>query len=100
VKALLEQVGLGGRSGHTPARLSGGEQQRVAIARALMHRPKLLLADEPTGNLDPRTGQEVLTMLREIQREEQNTMILVTHDPNIAASSDRCLSMEQLNKRA
>ncbi|WP_211326185.1 ABC transporter ATP-binding protein [Thermosporothrix hazakensis] len=95
-KELLERVGLGGRLGHTPARLSGGEQQRVAIARALMHRPRLLLADEPTGNLDPRTGQEILTLLREIQREEQSTMILVTHDLNIAARADRCLSMEEM----
>src|SRR5258708_1810111 len=83
-RELLESVGLGDRMGHPPARLSGGEQQRVAIARALINRPAVLLADEPTGNLDPHTGIEVLDVLREQQRTGNQTLIMVTHDPKIA----------------
>ncbi|GCE10596.1 ABC transporter ATP-binding protein [Tengunoibacter tsumagoiensis] len=90
---LLEQVGLATRMGHTPARLSGGEQQRVAIARALINRPPILLADEPTGNLDPATGSEILELLRAQQRQEKQTLIMITHDPNIAALADRTLSL-------
>ncbi len=90
---LLEQVGLGDRQGHPPARLSGGEQQRVAIARALVNRPKIVLADEPTGNLDPATGEEVLEVLRELQREGKQTLIMVTHDPQLAALADRRIAV-------
>jgi putative ABC transport system ATP-binding protein len=94
---LLERVGLGDRMGHPPARLSGGEQQRVAIARALINHPPVLLADEPTGNLDPHTGREVLDVLRSQQRTGKQTLILVTHDPQIAAAADRRIQLEQLS---
>jgi ABC-type lipoprotein export system ATPase subunit len=97
-KGLLESVGLGDRLGHPPARLSGGEQQRVAIARALVNRPKLVLADEPTGNLDPSTGHEVLKVLRELQQTGNQTLIMVTHDPEISAMADRRLPLEQLSR--
>lgn len=93
---LLESVGLADRLGHPPARLSGGEQQRVAIARALINRPTLVLADEPTGNLDPSTGVEVLEVLRELQRSGSQTLIMVTHDPELAALADRRIQLEQL----
>lgn len=93
---LLERVGLGDRQGHPPARLSGGEQQRVAIARALINRPRIVLADEPTGNLDPSTGREVLEALRELQRTGNQTLIMVTHDPQLAALADRRIRLEQL----
>ena len=86
---LLEQVGLGDRQGHAPARLSGGEQQRVAVARALINRPTLILADEPTGNLDPATGQEVLEALRALQRAGDQTLLMVTHDAQLAQLADR-----------
>lgn len=95
---LLQSVGLGDRLGHPPARLSGGEQQRVAIARALVNRPKLVLADEPTGNLDPATGNEVLEVLRELQCVGSQTLIMVTHDPELAALADRRLPLEQLSR--
>ncbi len=90
---LLREVGLETRLNHTPARLSGGEQQRVAIARALINRPRVLLADEPTGNLDPATGKEILELLQARQRQEQLTLVMVTHDPSIAALADRTLSL-------
>jgi ABC-type lipoprotein export system ATPase subunit len=93
---LLERVGLGDRQGHPPARLSGGEQQRVAIARALVNRPRIVLADEPTGNLDPSTGIEVLEALRELQRTGNQTLIMVTHDPQLAALADRRIRLDQL----
>jgi ABC-type lipoprotein export system ATPase subunit len=96
-RQLLESVGLGDRVGHPPARLSGGEQQRVAIARALINRPLVLLADEPTGNLDPHTGVEVLDVLREQQRMGNQTLIMVTHDPQIAETADRRIHLEQLS---
>ncbi len=95
---LLERVGLGDRLGHPPARLSGGEQQRVASARALINHPKLVLADEPTGNLDPATGVEVLEVLRELQRAGNQTFIMVTHDPQLAALADRRIRLEQLQR--
>jgi len=94
---LLQSVELGDRLGHPPARLSGGEQQRVAIARALINRPKLVLADEPTGNLDPATGNEVLEVLRNLQRSGNQTLIMVTHDPNVSALADRRIHLEQLH---
>ncbi|HEX5308010.1 MAG TPA: ABC transporter ATP-binding protein [Solirubrobacteraceae bacterium] len=85
----LERVGLGHRLNHVPERLSGGERQRVAIARALVNKPRLILADEPTGSLDSRRGQEVLRLLAEIAREQQAAVLLVTHDPQAAAVADR-----------
>lgn len=93
---LLERVGLGDRQRHPPARLSGGEQQRVAIARALVNRPKIVLADEPTGNLDPATGEEVLDVLRELQHAGNQTLIMVTHDPQLAALADRRIQIALL----
>ncbi len=95
-KELLESVGLGDRLDHPPARLSGGEQQRVAIARALVNRPKLILADEPTGNLDPATGAEVLSVFRELQRTGGQTLIMVTHERQLAALADKCMQLAQL----
>jgi ABC-type lipoprotein export system ATPase subunit len=97
-KELLAGVGLGDRLGHPPARLSGGEQQRVAIARALMNRPRLVLADEPTGNLDRATGNEVLEVLRELQRTGNQTLLMVTHDPELAALADRRMQLQQLHR--
>ena len=87
----LLAVGLGHRVGHYPAQLSGGEQQRVAVARAFVGRPKLLLADEPTGNLDGTTGKQVMDLLFELARADRTTLILITHDMALAARCDRIL---------
>jgi lipoprotein-releasing system ATP-binding protein len=91
--ALLERVGLSHRSSHQPAELSGGEMQRTAIARALAGRPAVLLADEPTGNLDAGSGQGIIELLRDLNRERGLTMIVVTHDPNIARQADRVVQL-------
>lgn len=89
----LEMVGLKERADHYPAMLSGGEQQRVAIARALSFGPPLLLADEPTGNLDVETGKSIIEILFKMVREKKITMILVTHDPELAAKADRIVRL-------
>lgn len=90
---LLKVVGLGERLDHRPNQLSGGEQQRVAIARALLKRPKLVLADEPTGELDSQTGAEVYRLLRNLREQQQATVIVVTHDPTFIQPDDRILRL-------
>ncbi|QJW94673.1 ABC transporter ATP-binding protein [Frigoriglobus tundricola] len=92
--ALLKRVGLGERMGHTTSQLSGGQQQRVAIARALINNPPLLLADEPTGNLDSKTSVEILEMFKRLNTEEGLTVLLVTHDPSVAATAARMILMK------
>jgi putative ABC transport system ATP-binding protein len=91
--ALLEEVGLSHRIHHFPAQLSGGEQQRVALARALSPRPQIVLADEPTGNLDGRTGDHVIDLLFDLQRRRQATLLLVTHDTRLAGRCGRVVRM-------
>jgi putative ABC transport system ATP-binding protein len=92
-RELLQEVGLSQRVDHFPAQLSGGEQQRVAIARALSRRPRLILADEPTGNLDRKTGGNVIDLLFGLQRRREATLILVTHDEKLAGACDRIIRM-------
>ena len=91
---LLEEVGLEARLGHKPAELSGGEQQRVAIARALVNEPAVLFADEPTGNLDSVTKQEIHRLLFSLRERLGQTIVIVTHDPELAGLCDRCLTMK------
>jgi len=91
---MLDKVGLTDRGDHYPAQLSGGEQQRVAIARALVHGPELIVADEPTGNLDEKTGDFIMQLLFDLNRDTGATLLLVTHDHNLAARCDRTLRLE------
>jgi len=93
-KNLLESVGLSHRAHHLPSELSGGECQRVALARALAIRPSLLLADEPSGNLDEETGEKVMDLLFKMVRETKTTLILVTHDPDLAKRCSRVVNLE------
>ena len=90
----LEKMGLTDWVGHYPNEMSGGQRQRVAIARALVTRPKIILADEPTGALDSKTGVEVMELLKRLNREEKITMIIVTHDPNVAAQTNRIIRIK------
>ena len=90
---LLGRVGLGDRGHHYPAQLSGGEQQRVALARAFSHRPRVLFADEPTGNLDAATGSRVIELMAELNRESRTTLVLVTHDQGLAARAGRVIRL-------
>jgi lipoprotein-releasing system ATP-binding protein len=94
-RALLERVGLGERLAHKPGMLSGGEQQRVAIARALVMEPRLLLADEPTGDLDEHTAETLHELLRDMHREHGLTSIIATHNPRLSAACDRVLRLEE-----
>ncbi|MEO1122673.1 MAG: ABC transporter ATP-binding protein [Cyanobacteria bacterium J06639_16] len=94
-RSLLEKVGLGDRADAFPDKLSGGQQQRVAIARALVHEPRLILADEPTGNLDEDTGETVLTLLLDLTRNANKTLIMATHNPEIAKHADRILRVHE-----
>jgi putative ABC transport system ATP-binding protein len=90
----LDRVGLSDRARHRPSELSGGEQQRVAIARALVKRPPLILADEPTGNLDSRSGEEVISVLMTLHREQNNTLVMVTHDVDISHHCQRIIHLK------
>jgi ABC-type lipoprotein export system ATPase subunit len=91
---LLARVGLQDRREHRPSEMSGGEQQRVAIARALINEPELLLADEPTGNLDSRTGGEIIELLKSLRAEKQTTLVIATHDAKVAAHAERVVELE------
>jgi putative ABC transport system ATP-binding protein len=93
-KQMLKLVGLDTRENHRPYELSGGEQQRVAIARALITNPKIVLADEPTGNLDTKTGGEIVQMMKRLKRERSQTFIVVTHDPRVADEADRTIHLQ------
>jgi putative ABC transport system ATP-binding protein len=93
-RALLDEVGLADRGHHYPSQLSGGEQQRVAIARALANEPRIVLADEPTGNLDSRTGRHIMDLLLEIWRSRGSTLVLVTHDAELASLADSRLTLK------
>lgn len=94
LQGLVQRLGLAGREGHLPSQLSGGQQQRVAIARALATKPAILLADEPTGNLDSRTSQDVLSLMKVTGRKFSQTMVMITHNEEIAQLSDRIVRIE------
>ena len=94
VKNLMAELDIADKAGRYPAQLSGGEQQRVAIARALIHKPKIVLADEPTGNLDARTGQSILLTLHKMLKEQNSTLLLVTHSLEVANSTQRIVTLE------
>jgi putative ABC transport system ATP-binding protein len=94
VRGLLEGVGLGDRARSFPDALSGGEQQRIAVARALVHEPEIVLADEPTGNLDDRTGREVLDLIDRLTRQRKRTVLVVTHDRDLIDRADRVFLLE------
>jgi putative ABC transport system ATP-binding protein len=93
-RAIIDRVGLGERWSHYPAQLSGGEKQRVAIARAFATEPAVLFADEPTGNLDTRTGETIMELMFELNRKSSTTLVLVTHDNSLAGRCDRVLSLD------
>ena len=93
-EAALARVGLQDRLAHLPAELSGGEQQRVAIARALINNPRIIFADEPTGNLDSKTGESIISTLLALVRDENKTLIVVTHDAQLATRGDRRLEIQ------
>ena len=94
VDELLERLGLADRRNHLPSQLSGGQQQRVAIGRAIINRPSIILADEPTGNLDKRNSEEVINMMFEAVRDRNETLVIVTHEMDIAAMADRIIHLE------
>ena len=94
LEEILEVVGLKDRRKHTPRELSGGQQQRVAIARSLIGRPEILFADEPTGNLDSKTGAEIMGLLQDINKNDGQTIIMVTHSPEAAKSSSRIITVK------
>ncbi|MEN8715584.1 MAG: ABC transporter ATP-binding protein [Verrucomicrobiales bacterium] len=95
VETALELVGLSDRAGHRPTELSGGQEQRVAIARAIVHNPELLVADEPTGDLDRESADSILGLLRDLTKEHGKTVVMVTHDPKAASAADRTLQLEK-----
>jgi putative ABC transport system ATP-binding protein len=93
-KEMLKLVGLEDRMNHRPSELSGGERQRVAMARALINNPKIVLADEPTGNLDTKTGWEIVQLMKKLNKEKRQTFVVVTHDPHIAEAADRMIHLK------
>ena len=94
LRSIIETLGLEGRTGHLPNELSGGQQQRVSIGRALINQPAIVLADEPTGNLDSKNSREILDLLKYSNRHYHQTLIMITHDPNIALQADRMITLE------